>query len=95
MQKRMDKLKWEVELLKKWNASLIAETHEDPPLNPYGKRLQKENILEEGFELLTIVVVSNQTFGKASVIESLAGINLPQGGTEWSSEMSVQHGLYL
>ncbi|KAK8954119.1 hypothetical protein KSP39_PZI001753 [Platanthera zijinensis] len=42
MQKRMDKVEIEVELLKKWNATLVVGTQEDPPLNPYGKRLQKE-----------------------------------------------------
>ncbi|KAK8971245.1 hypothetical protein KSP40_PGU010641 [Platanthera guangdongensis] len=34
MQKRMYKLKRNVELLKKWNATLVGGTREDPPLNP-------------------------------------------------------------
>ncbi|KAK8971247.1 putative dynamin-related protein 4A [Platanthera guangdongensis] len=56
---------------------------------------RQQNILEEEVKLLTIFVVDDQSSCKASVIESLASINLPQGGTGWSSEMPVQCGLYL
>ncbi|KAK8954122.1 putative dynamin-related protein 4A [Platanthera zijinensis] len=50
--------------------------------------LHQQNILEEGVELPTIVVVGDQSSGKASVIESLADINLPQG--EESIEDAIQ-----
>ncbi|KAK8970728.1 hypothetical protein KSP40_PGU004905 [Platanthera guangdongensis] len=42
MQKRMYKLERGMEHLKKWNATLVVGTQEDPPLNPYGKILWKE-----------------------------------------------------
>jgi GTPase SAR1 family protein len=35
--------------------------------------------MKEGIQLPTIVVVGDQSSGKSSVLESLAGINLPQG----------------
>ncbi|KAF8388416.1 hypothetical protein HHK36_027085 [Tetracentron sinense] len=42
-------------------------------------KLRHLNVMKEGIELPTIVVVGDQSSGKSSVLESLSGINLPRG----------------
>ena len=48
------------------------------PLLDTVDRLRNLNVMKEGIQLSTIVVAGDQSSGKSSVLESLAGISLPR-----------------
>ncbi|WVZ83862.1 hypothetical protein U9M48_030958 [Paspalum notatum var. saurae] len=78
-------------------ASAMAASYNDKirPLLDAVDRLRQLNVSQEGIELPTIVVVGDQSSGKSSVLESLAGISLPRGQgicTRVPLVMRLQHG---
>lgn len=70
--------------------------HQIRPLLDVIDKLRHLEIMKEGIQLPTIVIVGDQSYGKSSVLESLAGIELPRGQgmcTRVPLIMRLQHDL--
>ncbi|XP_072973402.1 dynamin-related protein 4C-like [Typha angustifolia] len=64
----------------KFDTALAASYNDHiRPLLDAVDRLRHLKVMQEGIQIPTIVVVGDQSSGKSSVLESLAGISLPRG----------------